>query len=194
MHNSKATFFFFFRSLCLRHRSINPAKLLITATLCYINQALLYYLTREIMTSSSHSSNRSANQDHVLQQTDATLVGEGFLDKKVLIVCNRCGGVVDPDVRKPKEKIKYAGYCIFVPTVSKLWVTVMQNSFFFFFYLLNRVNMQEGKRRSTPYDYRLSSGSRRDFQPQNYICSPPGALVMFRNIFFPSPSLKMFYW
>lgn len=74
--------FFFFRSLCLRQRSINSISLLITATLLYINQALLYYLTGEIMTSSS---NRSANQDHVLQQTGATPAGEGSLDKKVLI-------------------------------------------------------------------------------------------------------------
>lgn len=66
----------------------------------------------------------------------------------------------------------------------------MQNSFFPF---LNTANMQEGKSRSTLYDYRLSSGSRRDFQPQNYICSPPGALVMFSNSsFFPLPIFKNF--
>lgn len=55
------------------------------------------------MTSSSHSSNRSANQDHVLQQTDATPTGEGSHDTKVLIVCDRWEGVVELDIKKPKK-------------------------------------------------------------------------------------------
>lgn len=119
--------FFFFRSLCLRQRSINSISLLITATLLYINQALLYYLTGEIMTSSS---NRSANQDHVLQQTGATPAGEGSLDKKVLIDVEVWSAQTSGSQKKKK---KYARHCISVPTASKLWVTVMQCSFFFTF-------------------------------------------------------------
>lgn len=67
------------------------------------------------MTSSSRSSNRSANQDHVLQQTDATPAGEGSLEKKVLIACDRCGGVVDPDIRSTKEKKNMLGIVFLFP-------------------------------------------------------------------------------
>lgn len=89
------------------------------------------------MTSSSHSPDRSANRDHVLQQTDATPAGEGSLGKrkkkkKVLIVIDvEVWSTRTPGSQKEKKKNpKHAGYCIFVPTVSKLWVAVMQNSFF----------------------------------------------------------------
>lgn len=107
MHNTKASFvlffLYYFRSLELRHHSINLFELLINPILLCIDQAFFNDPTREVMTSSSHSSDRSANQDHVLQQTDATPTGEGSHDTKVLIVCDRCGGVVEPDIKKPKK-------------------------------------------------------------------------------------------
>lgn len=83
MHNSKGVFsWVFFRSLGLRRRSINLFKLLITPILLSINQALFYDLTREVMTSSPHSSKHSANQEHVLQQTDATPAGKDHMIRK----------------------------------------------------------------------------------------------------------------
>lgn len=85
---------------------------------------------------------------------------------------------------------KNAGYCIFVPTESKLCVTVMRNGFF---PSLNTANMQEGKSRSTLYDYRLPPGLRQDVHPQNYIFSPPKAHVIPNNSSLKKKSLKALF-